>query len=319
MDKVPLNPIIPPVQGETLQKTIYSVQGITVLFQRLYNYLALRLNAAITADGEDAMTGPLVMAPIATASLPAASAWTGGVVWDDTVDQLKFSNGSSWIALSAGLIGMQFFTAGGSPYTYTPTAGTNSIVVEVVGGGGGGGGCALTGAAQMASGQPGGGGGYTRKRITSGFSGVTITVGAGGAGGAAGNNAGAAGGTSSFGAICSATGGGAGAGGAAGAAPYSINVPSSGAGSGGDINLTAGGFYRVVNTSTANVVNSRGGCPPLQFSPGGGSRQTTTTTNGFSAGSIGGGGSGGLNAASQGAGASGGDGSGGIVIVWEFA
>lgn len=166
--------------------------------------------------------------------------------------------------LSAGsLLNIQYFTTAGTS-TYTPTAGTNSVIVEVVGGGGGtgttagSGGTSSFGALVSATGGTGtnstsgaaggsgssgdlnltggtggdtnsyfgggsfygqvtpsngtssraglaygagasgksttnagaGGGGYARKKITSAFSGVTITVGTGGTGGSGGSNGG---------------------------------------------------------------------------------------------------------------------------------
>src|SRR6186713_3327600 len=64
-------------------------------------------------------------------------------------------------------------------YVFTPLPGTAYIEVEGCGGGGGGGGCTATGAGQQAAGAGGAGGGYFRKKITSGFAGVSYTVGAG--------------------------------------------------------------------------------------------------------------------------------------------
>jgi hypothetical protein len=114
------------------------------------------------------------------------------------------SGGSNWMSLTGGrLLNIQVFTANG---TYTPTAGTTSVVVEAIGGGGGSGGCAATGSGQQAFTGGGGGGAYGKGRFTSGFSGVAVTIGQAGAAGAAGGNGGN-GGTSSFGALLSASGG----------------------------------------------------------------------------------------------------------------
>jgi hypothetical protein len=114
-----------------------------------------------------------------------------------------------------------------SPGTFTVSPGISSIRVRVVGAGGNGGAAGnLSGGANGAGG--GGGGGYTQKVITS-FSApraYSVTVGT------------APGGTSSFGAECSATGGSNSPGIAAG---------TGGSGTGGDSNFTgatgiAGGF-----------------------------------------------------------------------------
>jgi len=196
----------------------------------------------------------------------------GGVVYTDgsalqntgagTSGQVLTSNGSSapsfqTISASGRLLNVQYFTTAGTA-TYTPTSGTNSVIVEVVGGGGGsgtsstaggttsfgalisatggsanggnagsgsggdlngtgtkgpvnsspnpsgfstsisqngasgfygfgaGGGASLTIGANQTTPQSisgGSSGGYAMKKITSSFSGVTVTVGAAGTGG----------------------------------------------------------------------------------------------------------------------------------------
>lgn len=112
-------------------------------------------------------------------------------------------------AISAGatngrLIGVQVFTSSG---TYTPTTGTNSVVVEVQAPGGGTGGVAATAAGTISASTGSGSGAYAKVRFTTGFSGVTVTIGAPGTAGTAGANAGGTGGTTSFGALISCPGG----------------------------------------------------------------------------------------------------------------
>lgn len=98
-------------------------------------------------------------------------------------------------------------------YTFTPSvAGPHRVVVVGAGGGGGGG---TAGPGDKSSAGGGGGGGVAIGIYNLARGGVvTVTVGAGGVGGAGisyGNaSAGTDGGTSSFGALCSATGGGGG-------------------------------------------------------------------------------------------------------------
>jgi hypothetical protein len=127
--------------------------------------------------------------------------------------------------INAGrLLNVQVFTATG---TYTPTSGTNKVIVKVQAPGGGGGGVSATGAAQAALAQGGSGGSYAEALVTSGFSGVTVTIGSVGSGGTAGSNAGGSGGTTSFGSIVSCPGGAGGGGSAAQSVPF----PQSGAAS----------------------------------------------------------------------------------------
>ncbi len=137
------------------------------------------------------------------------------------------------------LLNTQVFQTPGTS-TYTPTPGTQYVEVEVVGGGGAAGGSPATNASQNSAAGSGGSGAYARKLIASGFSGVTVTVGAtgGGVSGGTGGN----GGASSFGSHVAANGGQGGqtagptstsnnfyaAGGAAGVAGSSGNLNFSG-------------------------------------------------------------------------------------------
>ena len=102
------------------------------------------------------------------------------------------------------LINVQTFATAGT-FTYTPTAGTNSIVVEVQGAGGAGGGTQATNSTQIAIGGGGGAGAFSRSRLTTGFSGAVVTVGVPGT--ASAGAAGGAGGSSAFGAAISCPGG----------------------------------------------------------------------------------------------------------------
>ncbi len=94
-----------------------------------------------------------------------------------------------------------------SSSTYTPTAGTKSIVVEAIGGGGASGNTTATGANQNAVSAAGSNGAYAKARYTSGFSSISVTIGSGGtvAGGGAGG--GGDGGTTSFGSLLVCPGG----------------------------------------------------------------------------------------------------------------
>lgn len=176
---------------------------------------------------------------------------------------------STSMMLGAGsLLNIQYFTTAGA-FTYTATAGTNSVIVEVVGGGGG-------------------------------------TTGAGG--------------TSSFGAFCSATGG--------------ATSGAGGTGSGGDLNRTCPAAPR--NTFYQTAVGSstivQTGSPGLLLGFGAGSSTDTTVSQNTGGTSIGCGGGGysreritsGFNGTTVTVGALGsGNGSGaagtaGCVIVYEY-
>lgn len=214
---------------------------------------------------------------------------------------------------SGRLIGIQVFTSSG---TYTPTAGTNSVIVEIIGGGGGGGGASSTTSGQFSGGQGGGAGAYAKGRITSAFSGVTVTIGSGGTGGTAGPNAGGSGGTSSFGALITAPGGTGGSGSGAATSPFVVgtaanSTPASGASIFNGIG--ASGFQALL-MSTTNIVTGRGA--PTNF--GSGALSVYGQGTGANAVSYGSGGSGG-GSVSGGAATAGGNGAAGICIVQEFS
>src|ERR1700757_410300 len=59
------------------------------------------------------------------------------------------------------LLNIQSFLTAGT-FTYTPTSGTNSIIVEVIAAGGGSAGCPATTSGQFSAGGPGGGGSFGR-------------------------------------------------------------------------------------------------------------------------------------------------------------
>jgi len=135
----------------------------------------------------------------------------------------QFTNDEGFISIVGGLpfesINVQRFTATGA-FTYTPTANTKYVIVELVGGGGGSGGIAAT-VGQIAISGAGTGAGYAKFLLTAAQIGASLTgsVGAGGTAGAAGNNAGGAGGSTTLATSSAWTvnGGTGGAGGAAGA------------------------------------------------------------------------------------------------------
>ncbi|WP_250865685.1 hypothetical protein [Caballeronia sp. INSB1] len=219
-------------------------------------------------------------------------------------------------ATSGRLLNAQTFSASG---TYTPTAGTNSVLVWVQGAGGGGGGCqGPSGAANsvISLSQGGGAGSFGMGRFTSGFSGVAVTVGQGGVGGSAGGGNGGSGGTSSFGALLSAPGGSAGLGATA------LSVPPAVTG-GGNLSSTPSGanILSVQGPSAGpafafNGVTGSTAFGGKSFLGFGGATAFGTVAN---PGVLGGGGSGVGAPNSFSSGLAGGAGGNGLVIVYEFS
>ncbi|EMU6132567.1 hypothetical protein ACOJGT_001454 [Escherichia coli] len=210
-------------------------------------------------------------------------------------------------ASTGRLLNVRTFTSSG---TYTPTAGTKFVVVEVQGGGGGSGGVPATGSSSVAASGAGGAGAYAKAYITSGFSGVSVTVGAGGAAGSSGGGDGGAGGTSSFGSLVSCPGGT----GGRSTGSVAVSFPTS-----------RGGSTETAAPTGGNIISSKGkagaGSTVVNGTVG---NFGTGAASPFSAGGTGGdgengsGGGGWINFVSQSARA-GYAGGKGLVVVWEYA
>lgn len=219
------------------------------------------------------------------------------------------------IAAATGkLINIQVFTSSG---TYTPTPGTNSVIVEGCGGGGAGGGAANAGSGNISVGAGGGGGAVGWRRITSGFSGQAVTIGAGGNG--VNGGTGGSGGATSFGSLLSLAGG---SGGAAGGILSGAGTSGSPGGGGAPTGATVGAIGGIGFTGlaiTASVGQSGQGASG-RFGSGGGQVQAsgTTASGGANASGYGCGGGGALGI-NNGAAPAGGSGSPGIIIVYEYS
>lgn len=258
----------------------------------------------------------------ATPSLPnsvAARASLGAGATGEAVF-ISATAAAARTALGGGnLLGVQIFT---STAVYTPTSGTGSVIVDVQAPGGGSGGCVATTAGQWAAGRSGAGGGFGRKRITSGFSGVTVTIGAAGTAGAAGDNGGGTGGTTSFGAAVSCTGGAGGGGSgsvqtAAGITGGTVAV--GGAATGADLNIPGGAPASLpIAVANTTVMTAQGG--RAHFGPGAAPQAVVSNNaSGATPTGYGGGASGPVNANGSFSAQAGTVGAPGIVIVYEFA
>jgi hypothetical protein len=274
--------------------------------------------ATFRGDLNNALAALASMSSGATAPSPTFACQ----MWADTGTgriRRRDSGNTFWIDLgpinqnaTGQLIAVRVFAAAGSS-TYTPTAGTNSVIAEVQGAGGAGAGAPATGAGNGSLGSSGGAGAYAISFFSTGFSGVTITVGAGGTGvsGAAGN----VGGTSSFGGLISCPGGKGGntAGPSSGA--FFAFTGNSNAATGGNLssNVGAGGAFSICLNS-GSLIAGPGGAS--MFGPG--AVPSGIGGTGIASGSYGSGGAGTIQVAS-GSAATGGAGANGIVRVWEYS
>jgi hypothetical protein len=188
------------------------------------------LSGDVTGSGTTAITASIAANAVGTDELNVAGTGTSG--------QLLSSDGDgsmSWVAAAAGgFSNMQVFTGSG---TWTNPGSVTKVKVTVVGGGGGAGGSHPGANFRMSGG--GGGGGSAIEVATIPTSPVPVTVGGGGAGGGGGANGGT-GGTSSFGAYCSATGGAGSITANPGPDYRRYYGGAGGAGSGGSFNMNGG-------------------------------------------------------------------------------
>ena len=196
-----------------------------------------------------------------------------------------------------------------SPNTWTKAdyPGLVAIEVEIVAGGGGGGGAAGNSLNAAATG--GGAGGRSIKRILVASLGTaeTVTIAAGGLAGADTGGDGGTGGTTSFGAHCTATGGGEGVGRVTVGA---IGGGIAGIGASGNLNLT--GQEGGASFSIAATIGISG----FGDGEGGGRSRSTNAVSTCIVGANGGGGSG--AASPGGTGTSGGAGGAGFVQLVLF-
>lgn len=229
--------------------------------------------------------------------------------------------------INGRLIGIQVITATGAG-TYTPTAGTVSIVLELQGGGGGGGGVSQPSGTTSALAGGGGGGGYIRTRLTTNFSGASYVVGAKGTGGTAGANNGVDGTSTTFTDTAgspttyTAAGGSKGLGSASQGGNVGFATTGSSAGgtcTNGDIKIPGGASSVAYGLAAGQGLAGVGGDSFLGRGGRGSPIVAANTSNaGTAATGFGGGGSGAV-AGGTGTAKAGGDGTDGIIVIWEFS
>ncbi|MBV9159124.1 MAG: hypothetical protein JO019_00835 [Candidatus Kaiserbacteria bacterium] len=297
-----------------------------------------------TATSSFSTAGALTLAtPLALTSggtNASLSAVNGGVV---------YSNASALAVSAAGSTGQYFQSAGaGTPVwvtgkiflgrqvkvngntTYTPTAGTTAVLIQMCAGGGGGGGATGAATPTASVGAGGGSGSYLEKYVTFSTTAASyvIAVGAGGTAGAAANGAGGNGGNTTFacdancssGAVTFTANGGTGAP-AANTAGTSVLASLGGAGgvvsTNGDVNETGQPGQPAQRFTGSTGVSGNGA--PSHFGGGGNSVNATaaSATAGNAAGGNCAGGSGAVSAGVATA-VTGGAGGAGIMVIWEF-
>jgi hypothetical protein len=245
----------------------------------------------------------------AKASIATQGEAEAGTDTTKLVTPLRVAQAIAALAAGGGLQSMQVFTASG---TWTKPAGVNLVKVTVVGGGGGGGSATTN---DLTAGGGAGGGTAIEVIDVSGISSETITIGAGGAGGT-GGGVGSDGGTTSFGAHCSATGG-------EGGLPNNSSekqMNEGGIGVGGDLNLKGSpGAARKVNSTSTGGAGAHGGASFLGGGApgkhtGAGENAPFSGTVGYGGGGQGGGGGNSANNAYNGS-----AGGAGVIIVEEYA
>jgi len=237
----------------------------------------------------------------------------GGIAGYGTPGNMLVDSGTAWVSTPANYryINTQFLSTAGSG-TYTPSTGTNLVLVEGWGGGGAGGGAA-TGSSTCSIGVGGGGGAYSFKRISGVTGTIAYVVGSGGTGNF--GLAGDAGTDTTFGGTLLVAK--AGAGGSVLAAGTSLigaqgalgGIAASGA---GDIKASGSAGGAAVRLSGTTGMSGYGGSSTL----GGSATARVSATSGVPGLTYGGGGSGAL---STGASQIGGSGADGFIKVNEYS
>ena len=183
-----------------------------------------------TIDSADFGPGSVTAPAIASGAVTSAKLDTNLSI-PGTMTATSFSgDGSSLTGIAGGFSNMDVFT---SPGTWTNPGNVQKVKVTVVGGGGAGG----YSTDSNWGGKGGGGGGAAIEIVPfPTATNVPVTVGPGGTSGNTAPSVSNSGGTSSFGAYCSATGGGGG-----GAPNYNVATQAlGGTGSGGQLNMGGG-------------------------------------------------------------------------------
>lgn len=252
------------------------------------------------------LIGSTGVAPVAATLTPAANS---GV---------SITNGAGSVTIGTNGVLNNIITVTYPTTSYTPSAGTQAVQIELIGGGGGGGSTTAPGTNGSAGGG-GGSGGYVKFMIANPVGPYTVSIGQGGSGGSAGSggNAGSAT-TFSVGATTYSAGGG--SGGAEGNASYAVAGGAGGTNSGGSpaisINGNPGGIG--VGTGQAGAASGPGGSSVIG---GGGASAALTASGGpvtgnAGASNSGSGGSGGVTVGHTNA--TGGAGANGVIIITEY-
>lgn len=280
---------------------------------------------AFTVTVKNAAT-PAVEIPQNGAPTPVRCDGSAVTLWSPNIAPAVQSTQAMQLGQATGrLLGVQRITASG---TYTPTAGTTRIIVEIVGAGGGGAAATATGTATNSSGGGGGSGAYVKALINSVPASVAVTIGAGGAGGDGvtdPSSNGSVGGTTTFGAYATASGGAGGLAGTQSGQTSTSNFASAG-GAGGSTATVGGGAVGLVlsqgrpgvaGTSLSGGATIRGG-DGAASALGGNAHTGNSQVLATAPPNSGAGGSGTSNPAGYVA-IPGGTGGSGICLVWEYA
>lgn len=228
------------------------------------------------------------------------------------------------VNVSGRLLRISRFTSSGN---WVKQKDVGFIIVELLGGGGGGGGAkSESGPSYGSAGASGAGGGGCRKYILATSLGATeaVSIGAGGTAGASTPTDGSTGGTSYFGAFCSASGG-------QGGQACIINQPTTagstaqgGIGTGGDVNWRGGSGFQICSIADTISPSFPGGNGAMPIGGSGAMGQMNKVIadsfTGLNAdANSGGGGSGGLCKYSTNDTRAGGTGGSGLCVVYEYS
>lgn len=102
MNPVSEQPLLPTANPASISGILVYIGSLAKQLRSIFSQHGFRINRLLPKDGSEAMTGPLELAPYATAAIPAAADHEGTIIYvSDASAGSKFqgSDGTNWVNL----------------------------------------------------------------------------------------------------------------------------------------------------------------------------------------------------------------------------